>query len=67
MDKKDDYQADFNEDEKKDMAPLRTEEVKAADEKHGAYRPRMNTVFNKEADTQFKEGNGSEDTADEED
>ena len=56
MHKGDNYSADFNADEKKDTMPhLRSVEVVAADKKHGAYRPRMNVVFDEQID------NGKED------
>lgn len=67
MDKKDNYKSDLNSDEKKDDAPFRFNETTKATSDYGAARPRMNTIFRKDADAQFKEGNGSEDTADEED
>lgn len=47
--------------------PLRAHATAKATTDYGASRPRMNTIFNKEADCQFKEGNGSETTADEAD
>ena len=52
MNKGDDFQKDFNADEKKDNAPdhskeLRTHDVMKADGEHGAYRPRMNHIYGK--------------------
>lgn len=69
MHKGDNYMKDMNNDERRDDAGnvseyLRSRDVVAADGEHGAYRPRMNTVFNKHSDKQFKEHDGrkAEDT-----
>jgi hypothetical protein len=63
MHKHDNYLKDMNKDEKRDDAGnvsehIRSHDVVAADAEHGAYRPRMNTVFNKHTDKQFKEHDG---------
>lgn len=72
MNKGDNYHKDMNKDQRRDDAgnhsnDLRTRDVLSADGTHGAYRPRMNTIFNKGHDKQFKEGHGSETSADEHD
>jgi ethanolamine utilization cobalamin adenosyltransferase len=49
MNKGENYQADFNADEKKDTMPhIRSKEVVKADHKHSAYRPRMNAIYAKD-------------------
>lgn len=63
MHKGDNYFKEMNHDEKRDdagnvSAHIRSHDVMAADNEHGAYRPRMNTVFNKHSDKQFKEHDG---------